>query len=258
MLRFDADLTLAPAGEHRWTVEISPAWDIGDNPSGGYVQAMTLAALGRQLPHPDPLTATSHFLRPVASGAPAEIVVESVRHGSTVSTGVASLLQDGKERVRTLATFTDLDAQHGRSLLRAYPPEWPGPDDCLARDPDTPAPFRFIEQFDIRLEPGLARTSETEIGGWIRFRDGRDPDLLSMPLFADGFPPTVMSLGELGWVPTIELTIHFRAKPEPGWLQALFVTEVIRDGLFEEDGTIWDASGRVVAQSRQLAKILSG
>lgn len=256
MLRFDTDLALEPAGAHRWSAQLSPAWDIGDNPNGGYVQALTLAAIGRELPHPHPLTATTHFLRPLSSGAAAEIRVESIRHGDSVSTAMAALHQDGRERARTLATFTDLDAQHGRTLARLYPPDWPGPDDCLGRGPGDAAPFRFVEQFDVRLVPDLAHTSETEIGGWTRFVDGRDPDLWSMPLFADGFPPTVMSLGVFGWVPTIELTVHFRARPEPGWLQALFVTQVIRDGLFEEDGTIWDASGRVVAQSRQLAKII--
>lgn len=256
MLRFDADLDLAPVGEHRWRAAVSPAWDIGDNPNGGYVQALALAALARQLPHPHPLTATSHFLRPLTSGKDADVVVESVRHGSTVSTGMASIVQGGKERVRTLATFTDLDRQRGESLQRSYPPEWPGPAECLTRAPGEGAPYRFVEQFDIRLVPDLAHSSTTEIGGWIRFADGRDPDLLSMPLFADGFPPTVMSMGILGWVPTIELTVHFRARPEPGWLQGRFETEVVRDGLFEEDGTIWDASGLVVAHSRQLAKIL--
>ncbi len=256
MLRLDADLALEPAGGHRWTAHVSPAWDIGDNPNGGYVQAITLAALGRELPHPHPLTATTHYLRPLASDAPAELVVETIRRGNSVSTGMVALIQDDRERVRTLATFTDLDEQSGRTLHRGYPPEWPGPDACLGRPSSEPAPYRFVEQFDIRLVPDLAASSSTEIGGWIRFADGRGPDLLSMPLFADGFPPTVLALGVLGWVPTIELTVHFRARPEPGWLQASFATEVVRDGVFEEDGTIWDASGRVVAHSRQLAKIL--
>lgn len=256
MLRFDADLELEPAGDHRWQTRVSSSWDIGTNPNGGYVQALCLQAIGRELPHPHPLTATSHFLRPLASGEPADIVVETIRRGTSVSTGAASIVQDGRERVRTVATFTDLGAQQGRTLQRAYPPTWPGPDECLKREEGVTPPFRFFEQFDVRIVPELAHTSATEIGGWIRFADGRNPDLLSMPLFADGFPPTVMSLNVLGWVPTIELTVHFRSIPAPGWLQARFETEVVRDGLFEEDGTIWDAEGLVVAKSRQMAKIL--
>jgi acyl-CoA thioesterase len=256
MFRFDRDSQVIPVGNHRWTVEVSPAWDIGGGPNGGYVMALCLAALAEELPHPHPLTATSHYLRPLTSGLPAEIRVESIRHGGGVSTGMAAVHQGGRERVRTLATFTDLRSQRGETIQRLYPPEWPGPDGCLRRGPDVAAPFRFVEQFDLRIVPDLAHSSATEIGGWIRFADGRDADLLSMPLFADGFPPTVASLGVLGWVPTIELTVHFRAIPEPGWLQASFETKVIRDGLFEEDGTLWDLSGLVVAQSRQLAKIL--
>ena len=58
------------------------------------------------------------------------------------------------------------------------------------------------------------------------------------------------------WVPTLELTVHLRKHPKPGWLRAVFQTRVLRDGLLEEDGELWDADGDLVAMSRQLATVI--
>ncbi|MEM8662139.1 MAG: thioesterase family protein, partial [Pseudomonadota bacterium] len=46
---------------------------------------------------------------------------------------------------------------------------------------------------------------------------------------------------------------HVRRVPEPGWLHCRFSTRFISGGMLEEDGELWDTSGRLVAQSRQLA-----
>ena len=55
--------------------------------------------------------------------------------------------------------------------------------------------------------------------------------------------------------PTLELTTHVRAKPAPGWLKVQHRTRNFAGGMFEEDCEVWDSSGRLVAQSRQLARL---
>jgi hypothetical protein len=59
--------------------------------------------------------------------------------------------------------------------------------------------------------------------------------------------------GAPGWVPTVQLSFYLRGVPSGGPVAAEFTTRRLHDGMFEEDGTIWDASGRLLAQSRQLA-----
>jgi acyl-CoA thioesterase len=59
----------------------------------------------------------------------------------------------------------------------------------------------------------------------------------------------------VGWVPTIELTVHLRARPAPGWLLGQFSAEDLRDGRVIENGALWDSRGALVAQSRQLALV---
>jgi hypothetical protein len=51
----------------------------------------------------------------------------------------------------------------------------------------------------------------------------------------------------------VELTVQVRARPAPGFLRAWFTTSAVTDGYLEEDGEVWDAEGRLVALSRELA-----
>ena len=63
-----------------------------------------------------------------------------------------------------------------------------------------------------------------------------------------------------GDVPEVERLVHhelkprsLRAKPAPGWLKVQHHTRNLAGGMFEEDCEVWDSTGRLVAQSRQLA-----
>ena len=61
-----------------------------------------------------------------------------------------------------------------------------------------------------------------------------------------------MEIGEPG-SSTVELTVHVRARPAPGWLACRVATRYVTSGYHEEDFEIWDSGGTLVAQSRQLA-----
>src|SRR5690606_16568074 len=58
------------------------------------------------------------------------------------------------------------------------------------------------------------------------------------------------------WTPTIELTIHFWNHPAPGPVTVWFHSAVVEGGYHDESGDIWDSEGRLVARSRQFARIL--
>jgi acyl-CoA thioesterase len=262
MFAFDEDTTVHRASESAWDVQLSDRWNIGPNPNGGYVLAVIAAALFDAADKPDPLSITAHYLRPTSPG-PGRVEIEVVRSSRRHTHLHARLVQD-TERVRVLAVFGDLDAAEGLTLVREEPPELPSPDECLSRPPGMTPPAgesTMMQRFESRLSPttGWIRGEPTgvpEIAGWIRFADDRPPDVRSLPLFADAFPPPVFELGPAGWVPTIELTVHVRARPANGWLKARFATHVLVDGYLSEDGELWDETGQLVAQSRQLAMLL--
>ena len=262
MFTFDEDTVARPAGPGLWDVELTDRWNIGPNANGGYVLAVIAAALFDASDKPDPLSLTAHYLRPASPG-PGRVEVEIVRTGRRHTHLHARFVQD-TERVRVLAVFGDLDAATGQTLVREMPPDLPPPEECFTRPPGSGPAIgvpTMMDRFQTRLSPksGLVRGEPTgvpEIAGWIRFADDRPPDVRSLPLFADAFPPPVFELGPAGWVPTIELTVHVRARPANGWLKARFATHVLVDGYLSEDGELWDEAGQLVAQSRQLAMLL--
>ncbi len=117
----------------------------------------------------------------------------------------------------------------------------------------------ILSRLDIRLQAQQARAGaagKAEVSGWIRFQDGRAPDALACLLFADAFPPAVFGLlGVVGWVPTAELTVHVRKRPAPGWILGRFCAHDLSDGRVIEDAALWDSSGQLVVQARQLALV---
>jgi acyl-CoA thioesterase len=255
---FDRDTLVTPVGPGRWRGRIDPKWNIAGAPNGGYLVSIALDAVARTLPHPDPLAVSAHFPRRTEPSE-TEVAVELVRTGRAHSTAAARLVQGGDTRAYVVATFGDFGAVKGPTIVREPPPPFPAPDECVpARG--TVAPD-FIKQFDLRLTPDTATWATSgpsgvaEMCGWIRFADGREPDTRAMAIFADSFPPTIFNVGTAGWVPTLELTVHVRGRPAPGWLQCRFQTRYLIDGYLEEDGEIWDSAGRLVALSRQLARV---
>jgi acyl-CoA thioesterase len=239
-------------------------WDGKQGPNGGFLLALATRAMGRVLPFPHPLVVSGLYLRPGSPG-PAQVRTEVIRSGRTTGFAQASLVRDGKEVLRADAAFTDLDAAAARGLpsfSAGGPPVQPSPEQCAALHRDLTGPGTLGDRIEIRAaEPPFWATGGQPSGrpvytGWMRFADGREPDLLSLALFVDAARPAALEAG-LTAMTTVQLTVHLRARPAPGWLAYRAETRNVSDGYFEEDAELWDSAGRLVAQSRQLALALA-
>ncbi|MFJ4839053.1 thioesterase family protein [Streptomyces sp. NPDC088746] len=268
---FDRDTTVTLREEGVYDAELSAGWTIIHAVNGGYLLAMLGRALGDALPHSDPFSVSAHYLTASVPG-PAVIRTQVVRTGRTLSTGEASLFQfaeDGTEieRIRVLATYGDLDALTDEVRTSAEPPAIAPLDQCFGTSDGTapiPGSSAITERLDIKLDPATvgwavgAPSGKGEMRGWFALADGRDADPLSLLLTVDALPPTSFELGLKGWTPTIELTTHIRCRPAPGPLRVSITTRNLAGGFLEEDAEVWDSAGRLVAQSRQLARAPRG
>ena len=256
---FDADTRLTGDGP-AFTAEITDRWSGMAGVNGGFMLALCTRALSRVLPFPDPVVVSAFYLRPGSAGQ-ASVTTEVVRIGKTTAFGQASLWRDGKEVVRATAAFTDLSQagqRPGPTYTGATPPALPPPRDCFV-SPGTVPGVTLADRLEYRPAeaPGWVRGQPSGIPVaefWMRFRDGREPDIASLPLLVDAAAPAVLEVGALST--TVELTVHVRSRPLPGWLACRALTRHVAGGYHEEDFEIWDSAGTLVAQSRQLALVL--
>lgn len=273
---FDRDTAVVARPEEPGTYDthLSAGWAIIAAVNGGYLLAVLARALREELPHPDPITITAHYLTASQPG-PAVIRTQTVRTGRTMATGQASLFQtdeEGREveRIRVIAGYADLDALPPQVLTSALPPAMPSYDSCVGSE-DAPAgagpvsgTTAILDRLDLRLDPATAGwavgapSGAGRMRGWLGLADGREHDTLSLLLAVDALPPTAFDLGLKGWTPTLELTVHLRAKPAPGPLRVAISTRNLAGGLLEEDVEVWDSRDRLVAQARQLARAPRG
>jgi acyl-CoA thioesterase len=259
---FDVDTAVEPAGDGVFTATITDRWNTFAGPNGGYILAIAARALAETLPKPHPLGITGHFLRPPVAGQ-LDIATEQVKAGKRHATGIARASQNGKELLVAVATFGDLAERTGRTLELDEPPKLPAPEDSI--DP--------LEHFPAENLPSIAERMETRVAalpgwlqgkpsgdpsyqGWLRLRDGRPSDPLSLVYFVDAIVPTVFEISELV-SSTVEMTIEVRNIPVSDWLAFDVRSRHIVGGYYEEDMNLWDAEGNLVAQGRQLA-LLAG
>jgi len=259
---FDVDTAVEGSGP-RFSATVSDRWSVGGpHANGGYVLSVCLRALARTLDKPDPLAVSAFFQRRVLPG-PAEVDVDLARSGRRLATGEARLLQGGQEAVRVVASFADLSQAGGPTLVSRSAPVLPPPQDCLdlfsgdlagASGLEAPGIAGRLEYRTPRL-PGWrqgAPSGDAAAEFWLRLAGGRPADTMLLPGLVDMAVPAVFELGHYVTT-TIELTVHVRARPAPGWLACRVSTRYLIEGYHEEDFEVWDSTGQLVAQSRQLA-----
>ncbi|KFF99343.1 thioesterase family protein [Streptomyces europaeiscabiei] len=265
---FDRDTTATRREEGVYDIDLSAGWTITGAVNGGYLLAVLGRALADALPHHDPFTISAHYLTASRPG-PAVVRTDVVRTGRTLSTGQASLFQyddEGREveRIRVLASYGDLDTLPDDVRTTAKPPAIPPIEQCFGAE-DAPAPIpggsALADRLLLKLDPATlgwalgAPSGNGEMRAWFGLTDGRDADPFTLLLAVDALPPTAFELGVMGWVPTVELTVHVRCRPAPGPLRVAIVTRNLAGGFLEEDAEVWDSADRLVAQSRQLARV---
>jgi hypothetical protein len=268
---YDRDTRVSARGDGVYDATLAPGWGVGGGVNGGYLLAIIGHAVRDLLAdrgHVDPFSVSAHFVSAAAVG-PAYVETEIVRTGGRFSTVRATVAQDvdgvRTPRIAAHATFGDLDRAHdatsdaaAAALGLALPPL----EECIdSRDApaEAKAAAPLIERFATRYDPATAQwalgrpSGKGVLQGWFAFAEDRALDPISLLVVVDALPPVTFDLGLFGWAPTLELTAHVRAKPAPGPAIVRHATRTVAGGLFEEDCEVWDSTGRLVAQSRQLA-----
>ena len=172
------------------------------------------------------------------------------RAGRTTTFASIRVLQDGVTVAYGLGCC---------SAWREDQPEW----DVLQR-PDVPPPgeiasletngeFPFLSNYEMRP------LSAPHNGAWMRAAEPRPADPVLLAALTDAWIPAAFAhMEQPNFVPTIDLTIHWRAAPgvpagDHPWVLGTFSTRLAAGGTWEEDGELWSEDGVLLAQSRQLA-----
>lgn len=244
-------------GPNGWKSEIEPGWDIGGNANGGYLLALAGRAMAAEADRPDVATITAHYLRPGPEG-PVTTQAHVVKAGRQFTTVQATMSSD-QPILAVLGSFADHAAttEH-RTILVDTEPDYPGPNACTRILATETFPPPIMGKVDLRLHPEddfyHGPSGSPRMRGWVNLLDGEQWDTFGLLLAADVFPPTIFNANfGIAWVPTLELTVHVRNRPAPGWLKCQFISRFVTGGFVEEDGLIWDSEGTLVAQSRQIS-----
>ena len=256
---FEQATAVEPVEPGRWAASFDPVWTIGDAVHGGCAQCAMARAAVAESGHEHPVAISAHFLAPTRPG-PAEVTVEILRSGRTVSTLRTVLRQDGEDKIVGHVAAGTL--RHHEPDYQAEAPVILPPEECVPR-PAVMAdgsPVRWLDPIEVRLDPrqvggpNRALSGIPEVRGWVRARDDSPPDAPFLTFCVDAMPPTVLEIGGGGWSPTVQLSSYVRALPAPGWLAVVSRAAVVGDGWFDEEAEVWDSSHRLVAQGRQIGR----
>jgi len=258
MHQFDKDIVLAEQEPFLFKVNLTDNWSINGNPNGGYLMALLANAMLQHSGKKSTPIITANFISRCVPGT-ARVSVEKISRSNQFNRFQAILTQQGKERIRAFGTFAGGKDGYGEKRYEKLMPDMANLEECILV-PEIPN-YTLFSQIDLRLDPSCAGwmagnlSDKSEQRGWIRFKDYRRFDTLSLFLLADSFPPPILaSQGLVTWVPTLEFSVNIRNLPSTKWLKGFFRTSFINNGILEEDGELWDENGELIAISRQIAQ----
>jgi acyl-CoA thioesterase len=260
---FDRAIAVERDGDGRMTAMLDAGWTAPAGLNGGYIAGVVLNAIVRAVDRPErlPRSITLQYLASPQPG-PAVVEVAEERSGRTLTSASARLTQDGRACIVALAV---LAGDYDSSVDFSTPaPEMPAASDLPVLDWGTDL-FPIASRFEYRpaIGPIPLRdrpVAEAITGGWLRLREPRAPDAPLLAQYLDAWwPASFVRVDRPAAVPTIDLTVHFRAPAVAAALDpeapvmVRFTSRTARDGFVEEDGELWAPDGTLLATSRQLA-----
>lgn len=259
MSKFERDTSVSEVDAGVFEGHVNRDWWIVFGPNGGFLAAMLVKSMGAAVDDHTrmPRSLTIHYTAAPAEG-PVRIHTTIERTGRSLTTVSARMVQG--ERLIALAIGAFSTARRAAIEFSDAPaPEVPQPEevDVFERQGDLPP---FTRQWEIRpaigVQPFTGSNGSTRTGGWIKPLDDHPIDASLVAQLTDAWLPAVfLRLTEPDAVPTIDLTIHFRADLPlpPDYALVTFETRLSAGGFVEEDGWIWTRDGQLIAHSRQLA-----
>jgi acyl-CoA thioesterase len=258
---FDTATAVQPVGPGRYQADVDDTWHVRKGANGGVVAAVLLRAMLAEVDDAGraPRSLTVHYPAAFDAG-PVDLAVSIERSGRSMTTASVRAVQNGTPVGLGLAAFSP--PWPGADLHDIAMPDVPGPDQCgpVVRPEGAPA---FAQHYRYGLAQGAPPFSGGEHAEAAVWMAPEDPTVLDYPLLAaltDAFFPVIfLTQTRPLMVPTVDLTVHFRASLSGGagagtgpWL-GVFRTRLSAEGFMEEDGEVWSADGVLLAQSRQLA-----
>jgi acyl-CoA thioesterase len=265
----DSDVQRDPDTPGRYTLDLSPAWNVFYT-FGGMSMAVALRAIERELARDDlgPITATALYVQPVTDG-PLEVDVRVLRNGRRAAQAVAELRNEDHDgpALHLTATF-GAPGESPIDYVDAVCPDVPDPEDCSPPPPRPEgSPFtdlNFHQQTDWRpttwWDPETWTSQPAETSCWTRLiKEPRRPDgtidPISMPIPADMLGPAVgQRIGPNPFfVLTLELSVHFFANTTSPWVLQHVVSPQAANGYASGHVYLWDEDRRLLGFATQRA-----
>jgi acyl-CoA thioesterase len=264
--RFERAIAIEPLGDGRFRAEISPSFFAAAGPNGGYLAALIVRAMEHAVDDPERYSRslTLHYLRPASAG-PCELSVTIERAGRSITTLTARLEQEGRPIVLAIGAFSGAQASAADYVSPApMPGRAPRPAPVADDRPATPMLRELLVEPVFGGAP-FGGSADAVTGGWLTLTEPRDLDAAELAFFCDAWLPSPWTRMEgFSPAPTMDLTIHFRARlplvgvdPRDPVLVHLHSTTAT-EGFFEEDASLWATDGTLLVQSRQLGLLRPG
>ncbi|MGN6106708.1 MAG: thioesterase family protein [Kofleriaceae bacterium] len=262
--------TPVPDGD-RLRLEVPPGWRQGRGAYGGLCVGALIRAIERRVDEPQRKvrSVTAELPGPLEVGA-AEVEVEMLRRGNSVSTVRAAIRQGGEVRSHAVAILAaprpSGSALAWRDLAPPEVPPWRAlpPSRVGVPDPAGPPWPEFTQHFEFRPVVGMPLSGgEPRTAGWVRPREPvavRDAGFVAS-MIDTWWPAAMVRMRTLPPMATIAFTLELVSDlegldPEAPLLYRGSVP-VCGDGYFLETRELWGEDGRLIARNHQTFAVIA-
>lgn len=245
-------------GDSTGTAYLDRTWWSWAGPHGGVLAGLLLQAAAKLAGDRVPRALSVQFLVPPAQGR-LDLTAQVLREGGSSSV-VRAELRSPDGPLAATAVLTSARSRAGTGSYDVVPaPVVPGPQNCPPFAPPVEfVPFSSHVQYRIVGAVPLSGSPTAELTAWVRTRVQQPYDAAALVVLTDVMPPALYgATSTLVPVPTVSLDVVLQdVPPASGWVLARIATRTAAGGWCVDDCEVWDHDGRLLAQARQVRRVL--